>query len=143
MPTFYSIDGVRKVVLSGSKPPLTRAELLAHVNGLPKDPRFDPSFRQIIDFRGVTTKALLAAEMKTIAALNPFLPTTRRAAVVDSVLIYGLVRMYQGLTGADAEQMRLFADMAEACEWLGLDPDTPWPDPPDVVFTIDADPASS
>lgn len=143
MPIFYSILPAQRVVLSGGRAPLSFTEMLEHAERLRHDPRFDPGMSQVVDFRGVKLRFVGAEGVRTLATINPFGPEARRAVLVDSSLIFGLIRMYQALTNSDPARLRLFSDPVEAYEWLGLDPAIPWPDPPDATFTAPADPAES
>jgi hypothetical protein len=78
MPASYLIDMPRGIVFSRGWGLLTDAEILSHVQTLRADPRFDPGFRQVIDF--CELHEIQAAE-RSIARLEPargkFVPLRR------------------------------------------------------------------
>jgi hypothetical protein len=70
---------------------------------LAADPEFDPSFRQIFDFRRVseltvTGAVVTAAVLRWKAGLNPWDESAKRAFVAQSDLIFGMSRMFEQLT---------------------------------------------
>ena len=142
MTTFYSIISERRLVLSGGGPPLAFPELVRHAEALRADPRFDPTFSQVVDFRGLKIRITGGQGIRALASINPFSPEARRAVLVDSSLLFGLIRMYQALTSTDPAQLRLFAELEEAYEWLGLELPVIWPETPDAIFTAPGDPVA-
>jgi hypothetical protein len=119
MPAFYTIDKARKLVTSSGTGLLTVAEMMDHQDRLLKDPDFDPSYSQLIDFSNIAEHNILPQDMRTMATRNVFSATSRRAIVVQDDLQYGLARMfeiYRDLAGETG--IRVFRNMDEALSWI-------------------------
>jgi hypothetical protein len=106
---------------------LSPGEIAQHATALKADARFASDFRQLLDFRAVKQMGTNGQGMRELAAMNPFERDSLRAVVVSSSLIFGLTRMYQVFSDTDPNHLRLFPELTEALEWLGLDPASPWP----------------
>jgi hypothetical protein len=103
---------------------ITDWELTTYARALRADPRFDPSFRQLVDLRGVEAFDLTIHGVRELASLNPFAATARRAVIVRDDCAFGMVRMYQSCL-PNAESLLVCRDMRDAIEWIGLDASTP------------------
>jgi len=135
MPASYLIDTTRGIVFSRSWGEVTDEQVSAHAQTLGADPRFDPGFKQIVDFRELTDIRVTSGGVRDVARLNPFKRDARRAFVVASGEAFGLTRMFGFFTDASNDQFAIFHAMEPAFEWIGLAPDTPWPtEPPDAKF---------
>jgi hypothetical protein len=135
MPGSYLIDVPRRIVFSRGWGVVTNEEVLTHARALREDPRFEPGFRQLIDFRDVDRFALTTAGVQHIAHRNPFRPDARRAFAVTQEEVFGMIRMYWSYAEADPDQFRVFRAIGPALEWIGLDATAPWPaEPPDAFF---------
>jgi len=133
----YLIDVPRGIVFSRGWGVLTDAEIFAHAESLRSNARFDPGFRQIVDFRELREIRLTGAGVHAVAQNNPFRRDARRALVVVTDEAFGLVRMFELFTEADPDQFRIFREIGPALEWVGLEPDTPWPArAPDATFGV-------
>lgn len=140
MPGSYTILPAARLVYSRAWGVFTDAELMAHVNSLRSDPRFEPSFRQLADFRDVTELEVSAEGVRTVATLNPYGRGARRAIVTSQPVAYGMARMYE-LLGYDSEdQVKVTRDLAEARAWLGDDILSDWSElerlQPDLTFGV-------
>jgi len=120
MPADYVIDSARGTVFSRAWGRLTTDDLLAAQDALRSDPAFDPGFRQLYDFTGVTDIDVTRAAFPRLRARAPFDHTARQAFVVGSQAAYGMVRMYELLHDLTENQFRVFRDTDEAREWLGI-----------------------
>jgi len=120
MPLAYTIDSAHSVVLLRGWGALTDAEVLAYFRALESDPRFEPHFSGLNDYRGVVRDRLTPQGLIELARASPFGERSRRAFLVSEPSIYGMIRMYQlvgrGLRGETA----VFRDIDAALEWLGL-----------------------
>jgi len=119
MPATYEIDKERRLVISAGLGPITYADLLEHQNKLLKDPDFDPSFSQIIDFTRMTSLKLEPSEVRNLAQRNIFSPESRRAIVALNDLEYGFGRMF-GILRENAGEtgIRVFRSLDEAVDWV-------------------------
>ena len=119
MPTFYKIDKERKLVMSTGSGVLTLADALAHQEKLLKEPDFDPSFSQLVDLTQVTNLEFSSADVRRLAQKSSFSPTSRRAVLVSSDIVYGLSRMYEAFRSISGEKgVRIFRDLNGALEWV-------------------------
>ena len=135
MPASYLIDVANGIVYSKGWRVLTDEQIAAHATTLVADPRFDPGFRQIVDFRELTEIKVSGAGVRDVARMNPFRRDARRAFVVGSEEAYGLTRMFGFFTDANEDQFRIFRAIEPAFEWINLDPASPWPGgAPDKTF---------
>lgn len=123
MPVRYVIDKEKRLVISTGWDRVTLAEVLAHQEQLLKDPDFNPEFNQLLDGTRVTDYALSSVEVNMIANRKLFSPTSRRALLVRSALLYGMGRMFQSYyeMSKAASPMWLFHDRESALKWLGVD----------------------
>ena len=121
MPGAYTIDLARSLVLSrGWGGVVTDRELLAHVRALTADPRFAQHFHQLTDLREVTDFEVTASTIREMARLNPFGAGARRALVVTSHEVFGMVRMYQLLTDESPDELQIFWKTVDALRWLWI-----------------------
>ena len=120
MPGAYIVDPARSLVLTRAWGILTGADMLNHARRLSADPRFQPQFSQLLDFRDITELPITAVEVREVAALNPFGPGARRAIVVASDVAFGMARMYQILVEQSPQEFEVFRDIDEALRWLGF-----------------------
>lgn len=127
MPGSYLIDVANGIVYSRGWGVITNEQVAEHATTLRADPRFDPGFRQIVDFRELERVQLTGAGVRDIARVNPFRRDARRAFVVGTDEAFGVTRMFGFFTDSDDEQFRTFRFIEPAFEWIGLDPASPWP----------------
>jgi hypothetical protein len=124
MPAEHRIDEVVGCVFSRVFGTLTDEECL-HQSSLKADPAFRNDLNQRWDFRGVDGIQVTSETVRRLAASNPFGSGSRRAAIVDSPLAHGLVRMFAAYAGDTPDDVRVFEDPKEANESLGLASDVP------------------
>jgi hypothetical protein len=127
MPASYWIDQPLGVVFSRAWGVLTDEDLLAHGKVLRADARLTPGLRQIVDFRDVTKLDVTSEGVRRSAKNNPFGSDTRRSFVAPLDETLGMIRMFGIYMNADPSQFRIFRTLGPAMEWVGLDPETPWP----------------
>jgi hypothetical protein len=120
MPADYVIDSARGAVFSRGWGRLTNDDLLAAQDALRADPAFHPGFRQLYDLTDVTDIAVTREAFPTFRARAPFDHTARQAFVVGSQAAFGMVRMYELLHDLAEDQFRVFRDLHEARDWLGI-----------------------
>ena len=121
MPADYVIDAGHRTVFSRAWGRVTNDDLLGVQDVLRADPAFDPSYRQLYDFTGVTEIAVTRDAFPALRARAPFDHTARQAFVAGSQAAFGMVRMYELLHDLPEQQFRVFLDGDEARRWLGLD----------------------
>jgi hypothetical protein len=94
MPAYFRIDKEHRLVMSTISGVFTLADGLAHQEKLVKDPDFDPSFSQLIDFTQVTKLELGTEEVRRLAQRSIFSADARRTILVNSDFAFGLARMF-------------------------------------------------
>jgi len=115
----YEIDKRRRLVITTALDHLTLAEGLAHQEKLLKDPDFDPSFSQLMDFTRVDFSGIEANDIRKLAERNIFSSQSRRAVVASSNLVYGFGRMFEMFReNAGENGIRVFRDLDEAVDWI-------------------------
>ncbi|MBI3449324.1 MAG: hypothetical protein HY049_10470 [Acidobacteria bacterium] len=135
MPGSYLIDAARGIVFSRGWGVVVDDELLAHSNALASDPRFQPSWKQVADFREVTEIRLTSRGVHSNAETSPFARDARRAFVVVTDEAFGISRMFSLYADTSPDQFRIFRELPQAMAWIGLDPAEPWPSAePDRIF---------
>ncbi|MFN2567455.1 MAG: hypothetical protein ABR499_20860 [Gemmatimonadaceae bacterium] len=117
---------VRHAVLEGT---VGDDELLDTYGTVLGDPNFDPTLNDLVDARGVRRVDVTPAGVRKLADLvqqiDRFSLPTKVAVVAADDVAYETARMYEALRvgqRAPAEH-RVFRDMAEARQWLGLEPE--------------------
>jgi hypothetical protein len=135
MPGSYMIDVPRRILFSRGWGAVTDADVTSHAEALRADSRFDPAFRQIVDFREVSAFRVTSSGVQQVATHNPFRPDARRGFVVTLDQAFEMLHMFGLYTEADANQFGIFRALEPAMEWVGLEPGTPWPSQaPDATF---------
>ena len=107
------------VKLSGRAEAETILRLLDELSALAER---NSSLRILIDETGLGAGLVGPADIRRIIAAwrrATALSSTRIAVFVSNLAIYGLNRMFQGLSGRDAEdRVSVFTDRAAATAWL-------------------------
>jgi hypothetical protein len=121
MPADYHIDVARGMVFSRGFGVVTDDELREHARTLKRDPQFQPSFRQFIDFSGVTSVEVTAQGVASILGkANPFPPDAIRSIFAPSEAAFGLARLFEMRHGASAMLVTRSREQAE--RHVGLAP---------------------
>jgi hypothetical protein len=95
------------------------ADALTHQESLLKDPDFDPSFCQLIDFTHVTNVELEAEGVRRLAQRSIFSPDSRRAILVASDLVFGFSRMFEIYRETAGEKgIHVFRNLDDALDWI-------------------------
>ena len=119
MPAFYKIDKAHKLVISTGSGVFNLVDGLAHQDQLLKDPDFDPSYSQLLNFTNVSTVDLSAEDVRKLAERRVFWPCARRAILVADELGFGFARMFEMLReSAGDEGIRVFRSLDDAIEWI-------------------------
>ena len=124
MPMTFVLDHENRLVRSKGWGVVSAADM-SDVKGRLLATQFDPTYREFCDFSGVTDFQLTGKEVQTFATTSPFSKTARRAVIVSSDVVYGMVRMYGLMGDRDSNYHRVFRDAASALRWLGVSEDAP------------------
>jgi hypothetical protein len=119
MPAEYRIDLENRRVWSKATGLLVYADLTGHMNRLAKDPQFDPSFTQLLDFRGISSFDVTTEEIISLTEIRIFSPDSKRAFVMMPGVQFGLARMYESYRVTKGDRaIRVFLDHDAALAWL-------------------------
>jgi hypothetical protein len=122
MPANYHIDTDKKRVFSSGSGHLTYEDLSGHMNRLAKDPKFDPRYSQLLDFRYVKTIGFNSEHVIELAEIRIFSPESKRAFVAPDAVKFGMARMYESYRIPKGDlKIQVFTDYDEAIEWLDLE----------------------
>ena len=120
MPATYEIDVARRLVLTRAWGVFTEQDLLGHFTSLGADPDFRSTFSQLADLRDVERAEVRREFIRRYALENLFDRRAQRAIVVSSAEHYELARIYADFAQYAPQNVRVFRDMHDAEEWLGL-----------------------
>ena len=121
MPSSYSIDKARGLVISRFWGVLTDDQVRVHRERLAADPEFDPSFHHLADMRELIVAAVSDAVVVEVARASVFRRGARRAFILDKeqYLRSGLERLFrQYAEQARGQQIKVFHDLEEAERWV-------------------------
>jgi hypothetical protein len=122
MPASYRIHADARFVYTQAAGILTGREMVAHARALADDPAFAPTYAQLADFRTTTAFDATSTDMRLLADRNPFDPKARRVALVCTSLAFGMLRMYQLISGIDEGASLVTRSDVDAWTFLGLSP---------------------
>lgn len=119
MPWNYTINSELDAVLVVATGVVTGDELTAGVQLLTQDPGFHPDIRMLIDYQGMSELRVPHNVIETLASSRVYSAKSRRALLVSVGFALGVGRYYQAF--AQAGQVEVFTDRAEALAWLNFD----------------------
>jgi hypothetical protein len=123
MPFSYIVYKEHRLVVSSGSGLVTWQEIKARQEETKTDPSFDPTFNQIVDLRSATGIQMSGDQARMLASRQIFSPESRRAFVATKPSIFGMGRMWEIYTECSKKpsQIRVFADLPSALNWLGLE----------------------
>ena len=119
----YVVYKERRLVVSVGSGLVTWEEIRARQDETKTDPNFDPTFNQIVDLRSATGIQMSGDQARMLASRQVFSSDSRRAFVATNPSIFGMGRMWEIYSefSKRPSQIRVFADLASALKWLGLE----------------------
>jgi hypothetical protein len=124
MPISHRVDRGLGCVFTTAAGELTDQELLDHAQRVESDGDVDPRFDEVVDLRAVTG---FGPSTPTVRETAQLLKTGKRrekqgrlAIVAPSNAGFGVGRMFEALSGSDAERVQTFRTLPEALDWLGV-----------------------
>lgn len=113
----YTIEPEARLVSTQFCGVLSFRALEMYANSLRADPRFDPTFSELVDLRKVEEIHLLPEEALRLAdQIDPFMLETKRAFVAQSQLQVHSAKMHQLLQ--NKRTIRIFSNLEEARLWV-------------------------
>lgn len=116
----WTVDTQRRLVTIRVSGGITYAEVMAARRAFTNHSGFHPDFFQLIDLREVTQIGLSGEEIRKLAVIAVFSPSSRRAIVTPRDEAFGLARMfaiYREINNG-REQIEVFRSIEEAEAWL-------------------------
>lgn len=119
MPASYRIDLAKRRVWTSGTGVVTFKDFVGHMSWLSKDPQFDPSFSQLLEFTHITGFSITAEQVVELAGVRVFSPESKRAFVAPEPAMFGIARMFEAYRKQKGDnRIRVFSDYNEAVEWL-------------------------
>ena len=119
MPIHHTVDATQHHVRTTVSGAVTTADIIRHLDNAQREGTLD--YSELIDVSGVTPPFLSAEEIRQTARRVVSAMKSRRggprAIVVNSVIIFGLTRMFAILV-SDVFTINVFRDSAQAEAWL-------------------------
>lgn len=114
----YKVTAEKRLVTVKFGKRLAEADLRNYIAALRSNPRFAPSFSEIIDLSAVEEVDLRGEEMMKLAdQVDPYSPYSKRAFVVQNALQSHQVKMYRILR-ASGDKIRTFQSVDAAERWI-------------------------
>jgi hypothetical protein len=122
MAAFYQIEKEARLVRTHATGAFDYEDAISHMSRIKKDPDFDPTYSQLLDFREVTEMILSHDEIVSLSAVEVFSRQSRRAFLVGTPEQFGLARVFQTYRSSRGDQtISVFTDPEEAFAWLRLE----------------------
>jgi hypothetical protein len=119
MPITLSVDRDRRVVYSALHGSISEAEFLRHQSTISSHPGFDPTYSEIVDFRGVTDVQVSPEAIQQLASMGSvFSLESQHIVIAPTGLIDKLARTYQGLAKESRPNLVIVKTPEEAYERL-------------------------
>jgi hypothetical protein len=129
MAIHYRVLESLNLIVTSATGDVTPEEFLSVARTQSTDPRILRTAGHLFDLRQLDPSQRLSGEgvqevgrMLHAAFTHPEMTEHRAAIVVAQALDFGMSRMVVGHAAVEEERIRVFRDFAEACRWLGVDP---------------------
>ena len=119
MPVSYRIHAERRLVVTRWSGAVTLEEAKSHFAALASDPAFDPTMDHL-SYAEAVEEDVSFGELRVLARESPFTGTGRSAIVASENRIFGVSRQYVALTRISDRAVRVFRELNEALDWLGI-----------------------
>ena len=125
MPVTSEIDTDFRFILTTCSGLVRLDDILEHDASLEKRLEAGSRWRRLIDMRPLELYAVTTTDESRLAhsAAQAFEPMgiVKTAVVAEYDLVYGLTRLFETHLGSDHDSFRVFRNMAQARQWLGVD----------------------
>lgn len=122
MAWLYYIDVPQRLVFTQITGIVRPEDIQAETNAVKNDPKFDPSFNQLVDaFDSKPAPDFSADKIRELGSNTIFNNTVRRAIIVSGDLAFGLARMFGTYREIHGESnIQVFRSREAALNWLGV-----------------------
>jgi hypothetical protein len=118
----YTIDRERRQVRSRLWGAVSTTDIADIMSRIMVDPRFEPDFRGLADFREVTALTGDSMGFGAIASTQVYHPGTPRALVASKKDVVDMLRIFATYSERFGQLVRVFTDLAEAERWVAWAP---------------------
>lgn len=123
----HQIHRSRLIVVSTWTGEVSDSMHLEAYRSLYEDDGWKPGMSELADIRLANPAGITGAGLRAVARLTARAseggPEFRTAVLVNSMLAFGLTRMYQVFSEDSLENVRIFEDASLALEWIGAPDD--------------------
>ena len=123
MPIDYDIDETQGLVVAKGSGVITPDEVVAHLDELAADSRYQPPMKKLIDYREVTNMRYTEDDTWAVARKKEhtdFFKDERCAFVSPGDATFATTRVHQTLANKTNDNTAVFRTYEEAVEWLGI-----------------------
>ena len=127
MPASFLVDVERRIIFLRLSGVVTEEELFTTARAANNDERAKGGFARLINLAEATELRISSAGVRRLAEVAREFNTGLRALVATSPVTFGIARMWEQNLLLPPDHSRVFDNLPDAMEFLGLDRDTPWP----------------
>ena len=121
MPVTYSIDTARKLIHTTCSPPLVLADVIGHFRTLMEDPACAGHLDVLLDVSeadSLPQSIYFNAISAELAAIRAKVQFEMCAIIATHDAMFGMMRVFEAVTGPYFREVRVFRGAAEAEAWL-------------------------
>jgi len=121
VPVTYSIDPVRKLIHTICSGPMTLAEVIDHFRTLSTDPMCVGDLDVLLDVdraEGFPEVGELGSVVTEVAKVSQNVRLGLCAIIASNVTMFGMMRMFEVLSGRYFRASRVFRNTSDAQQWL-------------------------
>ncbi|HEX6944330.1 MAG TPA: hypothetical protein VF128_15485 [Gemmatimonadaceae bacterium] len=127
MPVTFLVDVERRVIFLRLWGVITQEELFAAGRDANNDERAKGGFARLINLAEATELKISSEGVRRLAEVAREFSVGKRALVATSPVTFGIARMWEQNLLLPPDHSRVFDNLPDAMEFLGLDRATPWP----------------
>ena len=107
---------------------ITLKEILEYEHRIVDDPDFDPTYSELLDTTDTSNMTISFDDVDNLVEFERsharYIGKRRCAFVAPTDISYGTIKVYISMEDTSPMETRVFRDMRQALDWLGL-PDLP------------------
>jgi hypothetical protein len=120
MPVVHTLLPKRRLLLVRLEGLVSVDELVEGQRSAQANGELEPSYRQLVDARDVSSFRGRSEEIRRLSEHTLFEPGACRAIVAPRNAVYGLARVFEAYADMQSQQVKVFRTLPEACSWLGV-----------------------
>lgn len=128
MPATFLVDVERRIIFLRLSGVVTEEELFTTAKAANNDERAkEGGFDRLIDLSETSQLKISSEGVRRLAEVTREFVVGHRALVATSPVTFGIARMWEQNLLLPPDHSRVFDNLPDAMEFLGLDRDMPWP----------------